>query len=69
MRGISRPIKNALKRLVKTGRIRPGLSSPIHAVYDPNNPAFQRIRAYKMDGPNVAAFKAVASTGSPSPAV
>lgn len=69
LRGISGPITKAVNRLVKNGRIRPGLSSPIQPVYDPNNPAFQRIRAYKMDGPNVAAFQAAASPGSPATAV
>lgn len=61
LRGITGPITKAVDRLAKQGRIRPGLGSPVQPVYDPNNRSFQRVRAYKMDEPNVVAFKAVAS--------
>lgn len=60
LRGITGPITKAVDRLMRDGRIRAGLHSPVHPVYDPNNRSFQRVRAYKMDEPDVAAFKAAA---------
>lgn len=60
LRGISGPITKAVERLVKDGRIRAGLHSPVQPVYDPNNRSFQRVRAYKMDEPNVLAFQTAA---------
>lgn len=58
IRGITGPITKAVKRLVARGVLRPGLQSPVRPVYDPNNRAFQRVRAFKMDSGDVASFNA-----------
>lgn len=58
IRGITGPITKAVKRLIAKGALRPGLQSPVRPVYDPNNRAFQRVRAFKMDSGDVASFNA-----------
>lgn len=58
IRGITGPITKAVKRLIDKGALRPGLQSPVRPVYDPNNRAFQRVRAFKMDSGDVASFNA-----------
>lgn len=64
IRGITGPITKAVKRLIAKGALRPGLQSPVRPVYDPNNRAFQRVRAFKMDSGDVASFNAAVRAGA-----
>lgn len=65
LRGLTGPITTAVKRLDRAGKIREGLTSPIDTVYDPNNRAYQRTRAFKMDSGNVSAFQAALRGSDP----
>lgn len=68
IRGITGPITKAVKRLIAAGVLRPGLQSPVRPVYDPNNRAFQRVRAFKMDSGDVASFAAAVRAAAAQPA-
>lgn len=57
LRGSTGPITKAVKRLAVRGEIRDDLPPVFDSVYDPNNRAFQKVRAYRMDAATVAAFR------------
>lgn len=57
LRGSTGPITKAISRLAGRGVIRDGLPPVFDSVYDPNNRAFQKVRAYRMDATTLAAFR------------
>lgn len=57
LRGSTGPITKAIGRLAASGAIRDGLPPVFDSVYDPNNRAFQKVRAYRMDAAVLAAFR------------
>lgn len=57
LRGSTGPITKAVSRLASRGVIRDGLPPAFDGVYDPNNRAFQKVRAYRMDAATLAAFR------------
>ncbi|NKS74646.1 hypothetical protein GS531_23090 [Rhodococcus hoagii] len=57
LRGSTGPITKAITRLAGRGEIREDLPAVFHSVYDPNNRAFQKVRAYRMDAATLAAFR------------
>ncbi|MFZ2526605.1 MAG: hypothetical protein WAX14_02965 [Rhodococcus sp. (in: high G+C Gram-positive bacteria)] len=58
LRGSTGPITKAIARLAGRGEIRGGLPAVFDSVYDPNNRAFQKVRAYRTDAATLAAFRA-----------
>jgi hypothetical protein len=57
LRGKTGSITQAIKRGVRTGRLPEGLTAPIIAQYDPNNPSFQRTTGFTMPEEILPAFR------------
>lgn len=57
LRDSTGPINKAISRLGGRGVIREGLPLVFDSVYDPNNRAFQKVRAYRMDVAILPAFR------------
>ncbi|TKV35346.1 hypothetical protein [Mycobacteroides abscessus] len=58
LRGVTGPITKAVRRLTAAGELREGLPPILATVYDPDAKANQRVRAFRMEGPTLAAFTA-----------
>ncbi len=61
LRGVTGPITKAVRRLTASGELREGLPPILTTVYDPDAKANQRVRAFRMEGPTLAAFAAASA--------